>query len=645
MNPLTSLMITLGFEVALVVGIGFVTERLLASVHDRRRVWCAVLCVVALLTAVELTGLRVEIRRWTILGSLVTPRHSDSRWSVNEINAAAHPVDREPSTSSVDGVGPADLPVASHWQTLLAFWLLGTVVIGVRAGYQRWQLQLLVYHSNRLEVSVAGEIAGRLGLAPERIRLCEAAGFSGPVAFGVVRPTVLLPRGFTHRYSDLELKVLLAHELAHLAACDPLWLAISDVLSGLLWWHPAVWWARRRLRATSEAAADDASCLIPGGRLALAEALVAFGNQLAGETSPAGFGVGGLKSDLATRVTRLLAAPVHASSRLMKRVTLAGTVCSLLAIGIAPWPGEGAQPVVTAALESIGSLASKPPQTLKVTSDDKSESSRSDSLVPEFETGPSESHRQPQPPQESLQLGKTNLAVGGNPDSAKEGSTSRTGLEDVVIPTFQINEGLLQDSVQRLQQILRNADPHKRDLRIMVANNEIRVRQQILQTGPVPADLALQEVVNSCTTPVECTLLGNWIVFDKIPSGEWPLIPRRYQVGPAKLLAHIRGRLEKAGFVLNESNIQNEVRTFLAENGVIIPKAYYTSVSPDPVPSMGAKAVFLTKNGDTLWVLASVPDHNQIHRALAFLQYPSGTMPMNPAPVPAKGVGTGTKPK
>jgi hypothetical protein len=35
------------------------------------------------------------------------------------------------------------------------------------------------------------------------------------------------------RHGDLELKVLLAHELAHLAARDPLWLAISDVLAGL----------------------------------------------------------------------------------------------------------------------------------------------------------------------------------------------------------------------------------------------------------------------------------------------------------------------------------------------------------------------------------------------------------------------------
>ncbi len=644
MNPLISLLITLACEVALVVGVGFVAERLLLSVRDRRRLWCAVLIGVGLLAAVDLAGLRIEIRRWANLGSFGTPRSSDPRWVVTEVTGAVRPMVIEPPYSVQEASTPTDLPAPSRWTLLLSvLWLLGTIAIWVRSGYQRRRLQRLVRQSHRVEVSAAREIARRLGLVPERIQLCEAAGFLGPVAFGVFRPTVLLPCGFVHRYGDLEFKVLLAHELAHLAACDPLWLAISDFLSGLLWWHPAVWWSRRRLRATSEIAADEASCLIPGGRLALAEALVAFGNQLAGETSPAGFGVGGLKSDLATRVTRLLAAPVRASSRLMTRVTVAGTFCALLAIGMAPWPGKGAQPVVTAALESIGSLASKPPRATKVIVEAKSESSQSASRVPGFDPGPSDSNRQPPSPRESLQLGETNLAVGGNPDSAKEGSTPRTGLGEILVPTFQITEGPLQDSVQRLQQILRDADSHKRDLRITVATKDLRIRQQILQTGPVPADSLLQEIANSCTIPVEWTFHGNEIVFDKIASGEWPLTMRWYQVGPAKLLSNIRGRLEKAGGIVTDGNIQNETRTFLAENGVIIPKAFHSPGSTDPVPPKGAKALFLTKDGASLFVVASVPDHIQIHRALAVLQSNSGTMPTTRAPVPTDADDTETR--
>ncbi len=639
MNPLTSLLITLGCEVALVVGVGFVAERLLPAVSDRRRLWCAVLIAVGSLAAVELAGLRVEVRRWASLGSLVTSRPSEPRWVVTEVTGAARPVEIEPSYSAREASAPTDLPAPSHGPILLsALWLLGTVAIWVRSGYQRRQLRLLVRQSDRVEVCAAGEIAGRLGLALERIQLCEAAGFSGPVAFGVFRPTVLLPRGFAHRYGDLELKVLLAHELAHLAARDPLWLVISDVLSGLLWWHPAVWWACRRQRAASEAAADDASSLIPGGRIALAEALVAYGHQLAAETSPAGFGVGGLKSELAGRVTRLLSAPVTAASRLMTRMTVAGTVCALLAIGIAPWPGEGAQPVVTAALESVGSLASKPPRALKVTTESKSEPSRSDPRVPGFESGPSDSDRQPPSPRESPQSGESEPAMGENQDRSKADSTLPTALEDVVVPTFQIAEGPLQDVAQRLQQTLRDADSSKRDLRITVATQDLRIDQSIL-VGSGPAVHLLKFVADHCTTPVEWALHGNEIVFHKIASGKWPLHTKWYQVGSMELLAHIRGRLEKVGEKPSDKNIQNEVRAFLAEHGAVFPRySDPASEAPDLAPPKEVnveqdeqRALFLSKDGGTLFVRTSIPDHKRIHRAL--MEHAALAMSTTQAPV------------
>ena len=628
MNPLASLLITLGCEVLLVVGVGLMAERLLASVRDRRRLWCAVLSVVTLLTAVELTGLRVEARRWASLGFHAAPRPTEPRWILTEVISPVHPVEGEPALFSMKGQSPTDdLTEPSRWPSFLAaMWLLGTLAIGFRTGHTRWRLQALLRQSQRVDLEVVGTIAGDLGLDPRRIQVREATGFTGPVAFGVLRPTVLLPRGFADRYGELELKVLLAHELAHLAARDPLWLAISDALTGLLWWHPAVWWARRRLRVISEVAADDASSLIPGGRIALAEALVAYGHQLAAKSSPAGFGVGGLKSELAGRVTRLLSAPVTAASRLMTRVTVAGTVCALLAIGIAPWPGEGAQPVVTAALESIGSPESKTKTATRGITQGKAISSQTNSGVGSVEPDPSDSHRQPPPSRDFLKPVETNLAVGGPRERSKADSTLPTALEDIVVQTFQIDEGPLQDVAQRLQQTLRDADPRKRDLRITVATQDLRIGLPILQSGPVPATILLQDVAKSCTIPVKWTLHGNEIVFDKIASGKWPLHLQRYQVGSAKLLAHIRGRLEKAGETPSDKNIQNEVRAFFAEHGAVFPQRIDpASGTPDPAQpkevnvEQDERALFLSKDGDNLFVLASIPDHKRIYLALSVL--------------------------
>jgi hypothetical protein len=136
----------------------------------------------------------------------------------------------------------------------------------------------------------------------------EYSGLSVPVAYGTVRPTVVLPAGFWDRFSRAEQEAVLAHELAHLAAHDPLWHLSAELCCALLWWHPAVWWLRGRLRAASETAADEASLLVPGGPDALAGCLVALGRRLVGPRPCGGlsFQGSGFRSSLGRRVERLL---------------------------------------------------------------------------------------------------------------------------------------------------------------------------------------------------------------------------------------------------------------------------------------------------------------------------------------------------
>jgi hypothetical protein len=126
------------------------------------------------------------------------------------------------------------------------------------------------------------------------------------VAFGLFRPTVAIPADFEERFAPEQCRSMLAHELGHLAGRDPLWFAVVDLICAVGWWHPALWWARRRLKVESEWVADEAAAAVPGGRLALAESLAVLGREL---VVSGGLGVGGsgLKSDLAARVQRLLA--------------------------------------------------------------------------------------------------------------------------------------------------------------------------------------------------------------------------------------------------------------------------------------------------------------------------------------------------
>ena len=80
-----------------------------------------------------------------------------------------------------------------------------------------------------------------------QVRLCIGGWLPAPVALGLLRPMVLVPADFTGQFTPAEQQVILAHELAHLAAGDPAWLLAADLLAALAWWHPAVHWCRRRV--------------------------------------------------------------------------------------------------------------------------------------------------------------------------------------------------------------------------------------------------------------------------------------------------------------------------------------------------------------------------------------------------------------
>jgi beta-lactamase regulating signal transducer with metallopeptidase domain len=107
-------------------------------------------------------------------------------------------------------------------------------------------------------------VAVRLGVR-RRPRVLQAAGAVGPAALGIWRPALVLPAGFANDYRPDQQEAMLAHELAHLAANDPAWHLLADLVTGAWWWHPLAWWARHRLRGASEAAADEASLVVADG--------------------------------------------------------------------------------------------------------------------------------------------------------------------------------------------------------------------------------------------------------------------------------------------------------------------------------------------------------------------------------------------
>ena len=57
-------------------------------------------------------------------------------------------------------------------------------------------------------------------MSTRRVRVVESTRLASPIAFGLLKPTVGLPRDFRVRFNEEKRDVMLAHELAHLRRHD-----------------------------------------------------------------------------------------------------------------------------------------------------------------------------------------------------------------------------------------------------------------------------------------------------------------------------------------------------------------------------------------------------------------------------------------
>ena len=91
------------------------------------------------------------------------------------------------------------------------------------------------------------------------VRVWTTDEVRSPIVFGWFRIVIVLPRQLVDPFeSDREgLDSVLIHELVHVRRGD-LWLGLfQQIVLGLWWFHPAVWWASRQLSLQSEMLCDE----------------------------------------------------------------------------------------------------------------------------------------------------------------------------------------------------------------------------------------------------------------------------------------------------------------------------------------------------------------------------------------------------
>jgi beta-lactamase regulating signal transducer with metallopeptidase domain/uncharacterized GH25 family protein len=127
------------------------------------------------------------------------------------------------------------------------------------------------------------------------------------IAFGLFRPTILLPLSWLTELTPEMLEAILAHELAHLVRWDLWIMMVQRVVEMLLFYHPAVWWVSRRLRLEREFCCDEIAVALTQNRLGYARTLEQVGRlTLAPTNSNLAVAVGGSQMNLLRRVQLVL---------------------------------------------------------------------------------------------------------------------------------------------------------------------------------------------------------------------------------------------------------------------------------------------------------------------------------------------------
>jgi beta-lactamase regulating signal transducer with metallopeptidase domain len=153
------------------------------------------------------------------------------------------------------------------------------------------------------------EMQQRLGIA-RAIRYCESLHLDTPAVVGWFRPVVLLPMTALTGLSELQLRAIIAHELAHIRRFDAFFNLFQVASETLLFYHPAVWWLSKRIRTERENCCDDVALAVCGNPAEYARALALMEEW---RVAPS-FAMAANRGPLTSRVARLLGITEKGSS-------------------------------------------------------------------------------------------------------------------------------------------------------------------------------------------------------------------------------------------------------------------------------------------------------------------------------------------
>lgn len=170
-----------------------------------------------------------------------------------------------------------------------------------------------------------------------RSRLLVLSGATSPATFGWLRPVILLP-DLCLEQDPCELEDILRHELHHVRRWDFVSNGFAVVCRALLFFHPASWYAVRKIQFERELACDLAVVSnSPTRRASYAECLIHFAQQNLSQNPKAwGIDFAASSEHLKARVHSILADSKRSSGWILCLRTACGLALLMVFLSAAP---------------------------------------------------------------------------------------------------------------------------------------------------------------------------------------------------------------------------------------------------------------------------------------------------------------------
>lgn len=197
---------------------------------------------------------------------------------------------------------------------LLGVYLSVVLMLACRKAWVHIRLRSLLSLGSEPSPEVSSlfeDLRCELGVA--RCELEVLQGLRSPATAYWWRPRVVLPEETADLGVSPQLASIFCHELTHVQRRDYFWSNVTDIMCGFLFFHPAVWQARKHMRLERELACDLAVVMArPDFRVDYADNLARFVRRsIIQEGISCGVDFAASASILGVRIRNILAEPAR----------------------------------------------------------------------------------------------------------------------------------------------------------------------------------------------------------------------------------------------------------------------------------------------------------------------------------------------